>query len=336
MFLKRFFGQAAQFFGGARQRFLPGGFVLQGLEDLRGHGVLSLRTGRTPKLRVSSHHSPAAALTCNEPDRYREHSMARQPIRGAGDARGRTRAKTRASLPTGDGMPDARTDLGQYYETLYKALGPQRWWPARTPFEVIVGAILTQNTAWTNVQRAIANLRRERLLTPAALERVPRRRLERLIRSSGYFRQKARKLKEFTAFLRREYRGSLARMFRTPTAELRERLLAVHGIGRETADSILLYAGGHGVFVVDAYTKRILARHGLAHEKAQYEEVRALFESSLPADAETYNEFHGLIVNVGKNWCRTRNPRCEQCPLLPFLPGREPASPSASALVTPG
>jgi endonuclease-3 related protein len=125
-------------------------------------------------------------------------------------------------------------------------------------------------------------------------------------------------------------------LFRTPTAELRERLLAVHGIGRETADSILLYAGGHGVFVVDAYTKRILARHGLASEKASYEEVRMLFESSLPADTATYNEFHGLIVNVGKNWCRTQKPRCEECPLLPFLPGNERSEARAETLVTLG
>jgi endonuclease-3 related protein len=250
--------------------------------------------------------------------------MTRQAIEGARRARGRTRAKTLAgrlgSAPTKAPSPERRPELQHYYATLYEALGPQHWWPARTPFEVIVGAILTQNTAWSNVERAITNLRREKLLTPAALERVNQRRLERLIRSSGYFRQKARKLKEFTAFLRREYRGSLACMFRTPTAELRERLLAVHGIGRETADSILLYAGGHGVFVVDAYTKRILARHALAHEKASYEEVRALFESSLPQDTATYNEFHGLIVNVGKNWCRTQKPRCEECPLQPFLP----------------
>ena len=224
-------------------------------------------------------------------------------------------------------MSKPRPELAQYYRALYSAMGPQGWWPARTPFEVIVGAILTQNTAWTNVERAIANLRRERLLTPVALERVNRRRLERLIRSSGYFRQKARKLKEFVRFLRRDYGGSLARMFRTPTEELRERLLAVHGIGRETADSILLYAGGHGVFVVDAYTHRILVRHGLAGERAGYEEVRALFESSLPRDTATYNEFHGLIVNVGKNWCRTREPRCQECPLQPFLP-----SPAAARL----
>jgi len=237
--------------------------------------------------------------------------MSRQATR-----KGRTAARAPGITP--------RPELAQYFAVLSSALGPQHWWPARTPFEVIVGAILTQNTAWSNVERAIANLRRERLLTPAALERVARPRLERLIRSSGYFRQKARKLKEFVRFLRREFGGSLARMFRTPTAELRDRLLAVHGIGRETADSILLYAGGHGVFVVDAYTHRILARHGLAHEKAGYEEVRALFEASLPADPAVFNELHGLIVHVGKNWCRTREPRCQECPLEPFLP-RPPA-----------
>ena len=232
-----------------------------------------------------------------------------------------------------------RRELEQYYQALYSAMGPQGWWPAQTPFEVIVGAILTQNTAWTNVERAIANLRRERLLTPAALERVDRRRLERLVRSSGYFRQKARKLKEFVRFLRREYSGSLAKMFRTPTEELRERLLAVHGIGRETADSILLYAGGHGVFVVDAYTHRILERHGLTRERAGYEEMRALFEASLPRDPVTYNEFHGLIVNVGKNWCRTREPRCQECPLHPFLPSPSlpsPAPPSPAPVATAG
>jgi len=250
------------------------------------------------------------------------------------------RGRTPWSAPTRTASPGPccetsgpRPELQRYYQVLYSAMGPQHWWPGRTPFEVIVGAILTQNTAWTNVERAIANLRRAKLLTPAALEGVPRPRLERLIRSSGYFRQKARKLKEFVRFLRREYGGSLARMFRTPTAQLRERLLAVHGIGRETADSILLYAGGHSVFVVDAYTKRILARHGLAHEKASYEEVRGLFESSLPADTALYNEFHGLIVNVGKNWCRTHEPRCEKCPLRPFLPdsAMEPADPTARA-----
>jgi len=222
--------------------------------------------------------------------------------------------------------------LAEFYRVLSGKLGPQSWWPAKTPFEVIVGAILTQSTAWTNVERAIANLRRERMLTPAALERVPMVRLARLVQPSGYFRQKAKKLKAFVKFLRREYGGSLARMFRTPTHELREKLLAVHGIGPETADSILLYAGNHPVFVVDAYTKRALVRHGLVGENASYEEIRAVFErtatSGLPRDASLYNEFHALLVQVGKHWCRPREARCDACPLGSFLPSEVVALPS--------
>jgi endonuclease-3 related protein len=213
-----------------------------------------------------------------------------------------------------------RGALLDYYSALLGALGPQHWWPGRTQFEVIVGAILTQNTAWVNVERAIRNLRRERLLTPRAIERVPRARLGRLIRSSGYFRQKAAKLKAFVAFLREEYRGSLARMFGTPTVELRAKLLAVHGIGPETADSILLYAGNHPVFVVDAYTRRILARHAIASDKATYDEIAQVFSRSVPRDAALFNEYHALLVNVGKHWCRARAPRCDSCPLGPFLP----------------
>jgi endonuclease-3 related protein len=209
--------------------------------------------------------------------------------------------------------------LLDYHRALSAALGPQRWWPARTPFEVIVGAILTQNTAWENVEPAIAALRRERLLAPRAIEQVSLGRLARLVRSTGYFRQKARKLKHFVGFLRREFGGSLARMFRTSTAELRARLLAVHGIGPETADSILLYAGGQAVFVVDAYTRRILERHGLAEGAHGYEAIRALFEASLPRDPALFNEFHAQIVHVGKQWCRTRVARCHACPLEPFL-----------------
>lgn len=256
-------------------------------------------------------------------------------------------------------FPAAPHDLRAYYDTLFAALGPQRWWPSSKsggPFEIILGAILTQNTAWTNVERAITNLRRARLLTPRAIERIPLRRLARLIRPSGYFRQKAKKLKAFVRFLRDAYGGSLARMFRTPTAELRAQLLAVHGIGPETADSILLYAGRHPVFVVDAYTRRILLRHALIHEPVRngvssraprggleicssqlssgiglqpvgttYEKVRALFESSLPRDAQLFNEFHALLVHTGKHFCRPRDPRCTACPLRKFLPEGIPA-----------
>jgi endonuclease III related protein len=220
--------------------------------------------------------------------------------------------------------------LMHYYSAMSRALGPMHWWPARTPFEVIVGAILAQSAAWSNVERAIANLRAARMLTPAAIARVRASRLDALVRPSGYFRQKTKKLKAFVRFLRDEYGGSLKRMFATPTGELREKLLSVHGIGPETADSILLYAGNHPVFVVDAYTHRILARHGLNGGKSGYEQIRALFESSLPSDARLFNEFHALIVNTGKNWCRKREPHCAECPLGPLLP------PGSSLLRFPG
>ena len=229
------------------------------------------------------------------------------------------RNATEAGSEAGAVMAD-RPGLMSYYSAMSEALGPMHWWPARTPFEVIVGAILTQSAAWSNVERAIANLRAARMLTPAAIARVPATRLAAIVRPSGYFRQKARKLKAFVRFLQDEYGGSLKRMFSTPTGELREKLLSVHGIGPETADSILLYAGNHPVFVVDAYTHRILSRHGLATGKSGYEEVRALFEDSLPSDARLFNEFHALIVNTGKNWCRKREPRCTECPLSSLLP----------------
>jgi len=210
--------------------------------------------------------------------------------------------------------------LQQYFEVLFQTYGPQKWWPGRTRFEIIVGAILTQNTGWTNVQRAIRSLRQTHLLNPAAVERTPTEELATRIRSSGYFRQKARKLKEFVAFLQEQYHGSLSKLFRAQTAILREQLLAVHGIGPETADSILLYAGNHLVFVVDAYTRRILERHGLAHAKDTYEEIRGLVEKSLPPDVRVFNEFHALIVYVGKHFCRPKAPMCSACPLNCFLP----------------
>jgi len=182
-----------------------------------------------------------------------------------------------------------------------------------------------QTTAWTNVESAIENLRRERLLSPRAIETVSTPRLARLIRSSGYFRQKARKLKAFVRFLRQEYEGSLAKMFRAPTPALRRQLLDVHGIGPETADAILLYAAKHPVFVVDAYTRRVLERHGLAHPKLGYEDVRQLFERNLPRDATLYNEFHALIVHTGKHFCRSCEARCGECALKPLLPATPPA-----------
>jgi len=211
-----------------------------------------------------------------------------------------------------------------YFTAMSQNLGPMRWWPARTPFEVIVGAILTQNTSWGNVERAIANLRSAQMLTPSAISAARMARLAALVRPSGYFRQKAKKLKAFVRFLQREYGGSLKRMFDTPTEVLREKLLSVHGIGPETADSILLYAGEHAVFVVDAYTHRIFGRHGITNGKPEYENVRALVEAALPRDWQLFNEFHALIVNTAKNWCRKKEPRCAECPLGSLLPENSP------------
>jgi len=248
-----------------------------------------------------------------------------------------------------------------YFQTLYDAWGRQHWWPARSPFEVIVGAYLTQNTSWTNVERVLASLRKARLVSVAGIRRTPIPRLEKLIRSSGYFRQKAQRLKTFVRFLDEHYRGSLARMFRQPTVTLRKELLALNGVGPETADSILLYAGNHPVFVVDAYTRRILERHGLITPKASYDDIRQLFEQALPTGAQVsldtnrageppvaaagtrgsshlpspmstaariptaqvFNEMHGLIVGVGKNYCKKSQPSCELCPLQEFLPGSQ-------------
>ena len=249
------------------------------------------------------------------------------------------------------------SELQSYYRALYQAWGKQHWWPARTRFEVIAGAFLTQNTAWTNVERALANLRAAGLLSVSGIRRVPLSKLEKLIRPSGYFRQKAGRLKNFVSFLDRKYGGSLAKLLAEPTNQLRNELLALNGVGPETADSILLYAGNHPVFVVDAYTRRIIDRHGILPADSDYEDIRQLFERALapivseetkkppevrsklesgvagaahPPSAmstaprtaliQVYNEMHGLIVGVGKNFCRKSQALCDQCPLQPFLP----------------
>jgi endonuclease-3 related protein len=221
---------------------------------------------------------------------------------------------------------NARPLLMPYFAAMSQHLGPMRWWPARTPFEVIVGAILTQSTSWGNVERAIANLRSAHLLTPSAISAARMSRLAALVRPSGYFRQKAKKLKSFVRFLQREFGGSLKGMFDLPTEILREKLLSVHGIGPETADSILLYAGKHAVFVVDAYTHRIFGRHGITNGEPEYESVRALVEAALPRDSQLFNEFHALVVTTGKNWCRKTKPRCAECPLGTLLPENSPLS----------
>lgn len=252
----------------------------------------------------------------------------------------------------------AEKELRNYYAALFRAWGPQHWWPAETQFEVIIGAYLTQNTAWSNVERALANLRAAGALSLEGIRGMRLSRLERLIRPSGYFRQKAQRLKTFVTFLDQKYAGSLDVMFSRPTEQLREELISLHGVGPETADSILLYAGNHPVFVVDAYTRRILDRHGILPEKTGYEEIRQLWQKALEpvaqqqeqlkasplgpalqgdirgaahpptamstaqrtAAVQVYNETHGLLVGVGKNYCGKSKFKCDQCPLQPFLP----------------
>ena len=227
-----------------------------------------------------------------------------------------------------------RPRLLRLYHLTFRALGPQHWWPARTRFEVVVGAMLTQNTAWTNVEKAIATLRAAGALRPAALTALPRARLARLTRAAGYYNIKARRVQNLLRYLRRRCALRLSRLFRMDPGVVRRELLAVNGVGPETADSILLYAGGVPVFVVDAYTRRILTRHGLVRPAATYEEIQALFMAHLPRDAALFNEYHALLVMVGKDYCRTV-PRCDGCPLRPDLPaggprplGRRPLRPT--------
>ncbi len=213
--------------------------------------------------------------------------------------------------------------LETVYQRLYEAHGHLGWWPGETQLEIIVGAILTQNTSWRNVEQAIAALKDARMLSLRGLRLVDVDALERAVRPSRYFRQKARKLKAFLAYLDRTHHGSLSAMARTPTETLRQQLLAIWGIGPETADSILLYAFDRPVFVVDAYTKRILVRHGWIGRGCDYEAMRAFFEARLPADPELYNDFHAQIVIIGKDYCRPA-PRCDNCPLKEMLPPRGP------------
>lgn len=213
-----------------------------------------------------------------------------------------------------DSQPVSLRILTWIYERLFAAFGPRHWWPGETPFEVIIGAILTQNTAWTNVEKAINNLKGEGLLEPERLKNITQDELAELIRPAGYYRLKANRLKEFIEFLFSRYAGDLNRMFNQDMWELRAELLGVKGIGLETADSILLYAGQKPIFVVDAYTRRILTRHSLIEEKASYTQIQDLFMANLTQDVQLYNEYHALIVQLGKEICRSK-PKCNICPL---------------------
>jgi endonuclease-3 related protein len=204
--------------------------------------------------------------------------------------------------------------LTELYEILLRARGHAAWWPGETPLEVCLGAILTQSTSWTNVEKALANLRARNLLSFQALERLPASRLAPLLRSSGYFNVKARRVKAFLRFLGREYAGRVENMAAEQPAALRAKLLGVFGIGPETADSIVLYAAGLPSFVVDAYTRRIFSRLGYLRGNESYDDVRAFFMTRLPADAALYNDYHAQLVLLGKDVCRPR-PRCSVCPL---------------------
>ena len=251
-------------------------------------------------------------------------------------------------LPNAAASHGHRAELIAYYKALLSHFGSQNWWPARSRFEVIVGAYLTQNTNWTNVEKAMTNLRRSRALSLAAVRALPLSKLQTLVRPSGYFRQKAKNLKTFIAFLDARYSGSLDRMFAQPAEKLRAELLELNGVGPETADSILLYAGNHPIFVVDAYTRRIFERHGMISLRSGYEEIRRLVEDAISSAeaaallvpqpgkdprhpvsrmsraprmelAQHYNELHALIVRIGNQFCRA-TPNCEGCPLKIFLP----------------
>ncbi len=200
------------------------------------------------------------------------------------------------------------------YDRLLKEFGPQGWWPGESIFEIIIGAILTQNTAWGNVEKAINNLKQHNLLTPPELHQISEKSLARWIRPAGYFNIKATRIKNFLQFLFSQHQGDLLQLGELKLSVLREKLLTVNGIGPETADSILLYAFGKPIFVVDAYTRRIFSRHKFISEKASYPEIQQLFMTNLPQDVGLFNEFHALIVHLGKNFCQ-RKPRCGKCPL---------------------
>ncbi|OHB52399.1 MAG: endonuclease [Planctomycetes bacterium GWF2_39_10] len=214
-------------------------------------------------------------------------------------------------------MSKTRTLL-QIYQKMLDTLGPRQWWPGETPFEVVIGAILTQNTNWSNVEKAIKNLKQAGKLTPKGIHELNVTELAQLIRPSGFFNVKAKRVKAFVNWLFSKYDGKLPRMFAQDLQTLRSDLLAVKGIGPETADSILLYAGNLPTFVVDAYTYRIFSRHELIPEESTYDEIKSLFEENLPKDVKLFNEYHALLVNIGKIFCKPKKV-CEQCPLRDFL-----------------
>ncbi len=215
--------------------------------------------------------------------------------------------------------------LRRAYRLMHAHFGHLHWWPGETPFEVCVGELLTQNTSWSNVERAIANLKAASVLEPSKLFALSESKLATLLRPAGYFNVKARRLRSFLRVLVEDHGGDLERLFAGETAVVRERLLAINGVGPETADSMLLYAGGHHRFVIDAYTKRIFHRHNWSGADAAYEDVQRLCEEALDEKPrherlDYWQDFHAQLVMVGKDFCRPRQPRCAECPLKPLLP----------------
>lgn len=216
--------------------------------------------------------------------------------------------------------------LGKVYRRLLDHYGPQGWWPGESPFEVLVGAVLTQNTAWRNVERAIENLKAADVLSPRALAELDPQELAELIRPAGYYRLKTRRLLNVVRLVVDQHGGDLARMFARPLDVVRAELLEVNGVGPETADSILLYVGGLPSFVVDTYTHRIVTRHGWLEFEADYHQLQAFFAERLEPDPALFNEYHALLVRVGKEHCG-KTPDCEGCPLAEWLPPGGPREP---------
>jgi len=214
--------------------------------------------------------------------------------------------------------------IDEVYQTLINHYGEQHWWPAESRFEMMVGAILTQNTAWTNVEKALSNLRKNDALNFQSLEKSSHEQLIEWIRPAGFFNHKSAYILEMVSNVRKKFDGSLDALFALESSTLRKELLSWKGIGKETADSIILYAAEKPTFVVDAYTKRICKRHGWIEEKVNYDDVAKLFTDNLPEDVQLYNEYHALIVRSCKDYCTARNPKCAECPLKPFLPKFNP------------
>jgi endonuclease-3 related protein len=228
--------------------------------------------------------------------------------------------KQNISFDVGKKVPDNAAGnmtgqkIQQIYKLLFERFGPQHWWPGDTKDEIIVGAILTQNTNWQNVEKAIANLKKTSLVSLEKLYSIGQEQLAELIRPAGYYNIKARRLKNFLNWLFENHNGSLAEIEAMNTEALRQELLGINGVGRETADSILLYAFDRPVFVIDAYTYRVATRHQLIEPECDYEQLRSLFEDNLDSDVKLFNEYHALLVRTGKEFCRPR-PRCGGCPL---------------------